>query len=200
MNGMPAPLVPAGCCVRELPLPLTAHDIMHGRAFLMANDREFRALVNLMAYAWTRKPAASIGEFAGRESRLWRIADTTRHWWTRHGEQLLAEHFVLCSDGRLYHPLLAQRALALWRPASTTPARVRRDLDVGPSEWMLLRRAVFERDGYRCHYCGREVGEPHCDHVLPVVLGGQSVMENLVTACSPCNLSKGPKTLQEWVK
>jgi 5-methylcytosine-specific restriction endonuclease McrA len=28
--------------------------------------------------------------------------------------------------------------------------------------------------------------------------GGSNDLTNLVTACRPCNLSKGPKTLKEW--
>lgn len=72
--------------------------------------------------------------------------------------------------------------------------RSKRDM---PSDWQEIREAVFERDGYACFYCGSG-RELHCDHVHPVILGGDHTMQNLVTACASCNLSKGPKTLREW--
>jgi hypothetical protein len=56
-----------------------------------------------------------------------------------------------------------------------------------------LRFAVFERDGFRCRYCGQS-GENtilHADHDIPVSQGGPTTMENLVTSCAACNLGKG---------
>lgn len=68
---------------------------------------------------------------------------------------------------------------------------------LNPREWSLLRVQVFERDGYACVYCG-DGGILHCDHVVPVARGGSNEIENLATACAPCNLSKGDKLLSEW--
>jgi 5-methylcytosine-specific restriction endonuclease McrA len=58
------------------------------------------------------------------------------------------------------------------------------------------RRNVFLRDGYRCQYCGISLpaAELTTDHVLPRSLGGATTWENVVTACSPCNLRKGGRT------
>lgn len=58
------------------------------------------------------------------------------------------------------------------------------------------RRNVFLRDGYRCQYCGVSLpaAELTTDHVLPRSLGGATSWENVVTACSPCNLRKGGRT------
>jgi len=67
-----------------------------------------------------------------------------------------------------------------------------------PSDWLVKREAVFARDGYACVYCGSGGLELHCDHVEPVARGGGHEIENLVTACSICNLSKGSKTVAEW--
>lgn len=64
--------------------------------------------------------------------------------------------------------------------------------------WRLIRLAVFERDDHRCVYCGDEVGPFDCDHVTPVCKGGIDDMDNLATACVPCNRSKGSRTLAEW--
>jgi 5-methylcytosine-specific restriction endonuclease McrA len=58
-----------------------------------------------------------------------------------------------------------------------------------------MRRAVYDRDGWRCRACQRNLREPHAfatiDHILPIIRGGKSVMENLQTLCRKCNASKG---------
>jgi hypothetical protein len=53
-----------------------------------------------------------------------------------------------------------------------------------------LRWKVLKRDGYKCRYCGRDVGPFHMDHVYPVVKGGETSYRNLVTACDKCNMHK----------
>lgn len=62
-----------------------------------------------------------------------------------------------------------------------------------------IRRAVFERDGKLCVYCGSEEGPFHLDHVLPFSRGGLTSVDNLVVSCAPCNFSKGAKTPEEWI-
>jgi hypothetical protein len=63
--------------------------------------------------------------------------------------------------------------------------------------WKRLRADVFQRDGYRCTYCGNG-GRLECDHIVPVARGGSSDMDNLTTACRPCNRAKRDKLLSEW--
>jgi excisionase family DNA binding protein len=56
-----------------------------------------------------------------------------------------------------------------------------------------LRFAVLVRDGYACRYCGQRPPAVvlHVDHVIPVIDGGDTIEDNLVTSCSMCNLGKG---------
>jgi len=61
----------------------------------------------------------------------------------------------------------------------------------------ISRRALFARDGWRCVYCGSSGGRLTLDHVVPRSRGGNSVWENVVTSCAPCNLHKGDRTLEE---
>jgi 5-methylcytosine-specific restriction endonuclease McrA len=61
----------------------------------------------------------------------------------------------------------------------------------------ISRRVLFARDGWRCVYCGANGGRLTLDHVVPRSRGGDSVWENVVTACAPCNLRKGDRTLEE---
>ena len=61
----------------------------------------------------------------------------------------------------------------------------------------ISRRALFARDGWRCVYCGTSSGRLTLDHVVPRSKGGESIWENVVTACAPCNLRKGDRSLQQ---
>jgi 5-methylcytosine-specific restriction endonuclease McrA len=61
----------------------------------------------------------------------------------------------------------------------------------------ISRRALFARDGWRCVYCGQNGGRLTLDHVVPRSRGGDSVWENVVTSCAPCNLRKGDRLLEE---
>ena len=61
----------------------------------------------------------------------------------------------------------------------------------------ISRRALFARDGWRCVYCGTTNGRLTLDHVIPRSRGGDSIWENVVTACAPCNLRKGDRLPHE---
>ncbi len=58
---------------------------------------------------------------------------------------------------------------------------------------------VFTRDGYRCQYCGsvKNAKDLNYDHVVPRRQGGQTVWENIVAACYPCNDRKGGRTPEQ---
>ena len=58
--------------------------------------------------------------------------------------------------------------------------------------WAAVRRAVFERDGYRCVECGK-AGRLECDHITPLERGpGQNHYDpnGLQTLCRVCHIEK----------
>ncbi len=63
------------------------------------------------------------------------------------------------------------------------------------------RLAVYERDDWRCLYCGREMRNDRraacLDHVIPYSKGGTNRAKNLATSCKKCNAAKGDKTPNE---
>src|ERR1700759_4506418 len=63
----------------------------------------------------------------------------------------------------------------------------------------ISRRALFARDGWRCAYCGTSNARLTLDHIVPRSKGGESIWENVVTACAPCNLRKGDRSLEQSV-
>jgi 5-methylcytosine-specific restriction endonuclease McrA len=54
----------------------------------------------------------------------------------------------------------------------------------------FTRFNVFLRDKFRCQYCGSKK-ELTFDHLLPRSKGGKTNWDNVVTACSSCNIKKG---------
>ena len=59
----------------------------------------------------------------------------------------------------------------------------------------FTRFNLFLRDEFTCQYCGSR-GDLTFDHVGPRKVGGVTSWENVVAACSPCNLKKGAKSLR----
>lgn len=68
-------------------------------------------------------------------------------------------------------------------------------------EWQIIRKKIFQRDGFKCVYCGSDGNgnSLHCDHVIPWSGGGKTTDDNLVTACRTCNTSKNSRSLNEWM-
>ncbi len=60
----------------------------------------------------------------------------------------------------------------------------------------FTRFNLFLRDGFCCQYCGSR-GDLTFDHVVPRSRGGITSWENVVAACSPCNLHKANKSLAQ---
>jgi 5-methylcytosine-specific restriction endonuclease McrA len=60
----------------------------------------------------------------------------------------------------------------------------------------FTRFNVFLRDRFECQYCGGG-NDLTFDHVIPRSRGGQTTWDNVVAACSACNLRKGGKAPNE---
>ncbi len=65
----------------------------------------------------------------------------------------------------------------------------------------MRREEIFERDAWRCVYCGQQypTAALTIDHVQPQVRGGDSSGGNVVTACAACNLRKGHRRLADFL-
>ncbi|MHA1524898.1 MAG: HNH endonuclease [Alphaproteobacteria bacterium] len=64
----------------------------------------------------------------------------------------------------------------------------------------FTRFNVFLRDRFSCQYCGAP-GELTFDHMIPRSRGGLTTWDNVVAACSPCNLRKSnrlPRVADMW--
>lgn len=63
----------------------------------------------------------------------------------------------------------------------------------------LTNNALFERDDWRCLYCGKDFPRRELtrDHIVPTSRGGRDVWKNVVAACRRCNQHKGNRLLEE---
>lgn len=64
----------------------------------------------------------------------------------------------------------------------------------------FTRFNVFLRDRFQCQYC-HNTQELTFDHLVPRSRGGLTTWNNIVTACSSCNLRKGgklPRDARMW--
>ena len=59
-----------------------------------------------------------------------------------------------------------------------------------------VRLKALARDGYVCFYCGAENKDMTIDHIIPISKAPELAisLENMVTACKPCNSSKGSRS------
>lgn len=63
------------------------------------------------------------------------------------------------------------------------------------------RLKVFERDGYKCHYCSKQLTRfsATLDHIQPISKGGDNSFDNLITACLHCNAQRGNKAIMDFI-
>lgn len=110
---LPDPMTPADCDLRGLEyMPLLGQRLFGSDFNGIANDSEWRAGLTLWWAAWTQCPAGSLPD---DDAALCRLAELGRDikTWKKLRERAL-HGFVKCSDGRLYHPTLAEQALVAW--------------------------------------------------------------------------------------
>lgn len=204
LPGLPSPLVPEDCEVRRrgIPMPVDADLLLSSEWRLLPHYIQ-AARIQLMAWAWNNRPAGSLiartskdgSSLFERTRTMAQLVSLSDHLWKQGCELILAE-FVLCSDGRIYHPSLCKKALALWMKKRVGD----NDSSISASEWKVLRAEIFERDGYTCTYCGQVGGLLECDHITPRSRGGTNDPSNLTTACRDCNWKKRDRLLSEWVR
>lgn len=63
------------------------------------------------------------------------------------------------------------------------------------------RKRIYQRDDGMCVYCGKKLSKNEfwIDHIKPLSRGGNNEDENLAVSCRKCNLSKGTKTIEEFM-
>ena len=107
------PLVPSHVDLREFEyVPLSAVRLRDSQLAIEATGDEFRAAVLLWCVAWHQVPAASLPNDDQALAAYAGYGRVIKEWKKVRAGALRG--FVLCDDGRLYHVVLAEKAIAAW--------------------------------------------------------------------------------------
>jgi len=113
-EALPAPLVSSDIDLRDFPfLPLDVDRLRDSDLAIEATGDEFRAAVLLWCTAWHQAPAASLPDSDKALAAYAGYGRNDQAAWEAVREGAL-RGFVRCSDGRLYHRLLAEKANEAW--------------------------------------------------------------------------------------
>lgn len=65
-----------------------------------------------------------------------------------------------------------------------------------------IQQRIWVRDGLRCLYCGRPIGEVPLtvDHFMPLELSGENNESNYITSCRADNKRKGNMHPMDWCR
>lgn len=109
----PAPFVPAYVDLQHLPSMMVDVTVVRDSAFASnATADEFRAGFLLWCASWHQVPASSLPNDDRQLARMAGYGFAIEEW--RKVKDGALFKFSLCSDGRLYHPHIAKKAVSAW--------------------------------------------------------------------------------------
>jgi len=107
MTDLPEPLTPADCDLRGLPyMPLDVNRLLDSDMFAESSGDELKAAIALWCKSWTQIPAGSL---PNKEKVLEELS-RSKNW--KRVKAGAMRGWILCSDNRWYHPVVAEKALA----------------------------------------------------------------------------------------
>lgn len=102
---LPAPMTPPDCNLRGFQwMPIDTVRLLDSDLFLLATGDEFKAALALWCKSWSQVPAASLPA----DERLLAGLSGAKKW--AKVRSVALRGWVLCSDGRYYHPVVAEKA------------------------------------------------------------------------------------------
>lgn len=111
---MTEPLTPADCDLRDFAfMPLDVVRLRDSDLSIHVTGEEFRAAVLLWCAAWHQVPAASLPDDDKTLAALAGFGRVVAEWKKVRDGALRG--WVACNDGRLYHPVVAEKAREAWR-------------------------------------------------------------------------------------
>lgn len=109
MSDLPDPMTPADCDLRGLPfMPLQVARLLDSDLFILSTGDEFKAALALWCKSWNQMPGGSLPD----NDRLLEGLSGAKSW--NKVREMALRGWVKCSDGRLYHPVVAENAVQAW--------------------------------------------------------------------------------------
>lgn len=113
MSNLPEPLTPADCDLRDFKfMPLDVVRLRDSDIATVSEGDEFRCAVLLWCAAWHQVPAASLPDDDKVLAQYAGFGRVVKEWMRVRNGALRG--WVKCSDGRLYHPVVAEKANESW--------------------------------------------------------------------------------------
>ncbi|WP_272545665.1 DUF1376 domain-containing protein [Burkholderia cepacia] len=113
MNQLPNPLTAAECDLRDFAfMPLDVVRLRDSDIAALSTAEEFRAAVLLWCASWHQVPAASLPDDDRVLAQLAGYGRVVTEW--RKVRTGALRGWVTCADGRLYHPVVAEKARDAW--------------------------------------------------------------------------------------
>ncbi|MFT8896288.1 MAG: DUF1376 domain-containing protein [Acetobacter sp.] len=111
MSDLPDPLTPEDCDLRGLPfMQLDVVRLIDSDLFALSTGDEFKASVALWCKSWLQIPAASLPD----DDRVLAHLSGAGSKWKR-VKAIALRGWIKCSDGRLYHPTVSEKAHHAWK-------------------------------------------------------------------------------------
>lgn len=113
MTGLPEPLTPENCDLQNYPwMPLVITKLTKSKAWFLCKRKPDLAfyMINLWMAAWHEVPAASLED---DDEMLCELAKCDPKKWGA-VRDVVMRNWVKCSDGRLYHHIIAEEAIKSW--------------------------------------------------------------------------------------
>lgn len=135
------PLTPIQCDLRGLLyMPLDCARLLESDTFALTTGDEFKAALTLWCRSWSQVPAASLPD---DERILAKWVGVSLSEWRGLKEQAL-RGWILAMDGRLYHPVVAEKALTAWLQRLSLQERSAK-ANARPGRAFAYDPAVFEQ-------------------------------------------------------
>ena len=107
---LPKPMTDPDCDLRGLPfMPLDVVRLMDSDFFALSTGDEFKAGVSLWCKSWNQVPAGSLPD---NDRVLAHLSTAGKDW--PNVKEMAMRGWVLCSDGRWYHPVVSEKAVTAW--------------------------------------------------------------------------------------
>lgn len=113
MTALPDPLTPPDCDLQEFAfMPLDVVRLRDSSIAIKATGDEFRCAVLLWCVAWHQIPAGSLPDDDTELAQYAGFGRVVKEW--QKVRQGAMRGWVKCADGRLYHPVVAEKVNEAW--------------------------------------------------------------------------------------
>jgi hypothetical protein len=155
----PPPPIPSDVDLRDFRfMPLDVVQLQNSETWAMADGWTAKALVNLWTKAWHQVPAGSLPD----NDDLLRTWANVLDW--ESVRVVALRGFIKCSDGRLYHRIICQKALDAWnerkrfRRAAKARWKHKKTKDATHHQRTSNAHATQDRQQHATHMQGRGTG------------------------------------------